>query len=216
MRADDYYSKRDHWCLKKNQPHKAGRGSSAEVFFCLPKDIINAVKAEGPLTTNAADFGDRHETLMVSLVSIKLIREDSDREEDSDSEESGEQYTEDDRIIKEYNPLKHIQDSILPDLLQLVKDFADRTVLSTDKDWIAFRGMLDNNADYILKTKTASTFDKIWNVWKDVAEEGRCKGTGDDKVVLVRLFARVIALKEKERVGRVTEEYLTNTVSKSS
>lgn len=102
------------------------------------------------------------------------------------------------------------------DLLQLVKDFADQTVLSTDKDWIAFRGMLDNNADYILKTKTASTFDKIWNVWKDVAEEGRCKGTGDDKVVLVRLFARVIALKEKERVGRVTEEYLTNTVSKSS
>lgn len=92
---------------------KAGRGSSAEVFFCLPKDIIKAVKAEGPLTTNAAGFEHRLATLRASLVAIRLIREDSDREEDSDSEESGEQHTKDDPIIKEYSLLKSIQDSIL-------------------------------------------------------------------------------------------------------
>jgi hypothetical protein len=316
---------------------KAGDGTSAEVYFCLTDDIINAAKAAGPLTTDSPGFEDRLTTLRKSLVAIKIIREDLDREEDSNSEMSGEQYIEDDPIIKEYNLLKLIHSSTLPgaatakkhflspighgmrgprgrdswlavpavepsvslgdllkvskendlklptslafhvfasltpsllflreqlqwtpndvkdfnvlckftsesplglpecvfidmgmalewdqqtdtsdcvDLLQLVKDFADRTVMSTDKDWIAFRGMLDDNADYCLRKKTASILGNIWTTWKSVAEEGMRKRTEDDKVVLEDLLESVIAQKKKEGIGRVAEEDLIQAVDR--
>lgn len=99
------------------------------------------------------------------------------------------------------------------DLLQLVKDFADRTDLSTDTDWTAFKRMLDDNTEYALRVEIASALGKIWETWKDVAEEGRRKGNAEDKIVLKGLFGSAIMQKERERVGRVTDEDLMITIN---
>lgn len=88
---------------------KAGGGSSADVYFCLPKDVINTVKAQGPIATHSPNLGDHFATLRSSLVAVKIIRGKC-----PDPEADEYQYPEEDSNAKEYTLLQKIQTSTLP------------------------------------------------------------------------------------------------------
>lgn len=86
------------------------------------------------------------------------------------------------------------------DRLQLVNDSAHRTALSTDANWIAFASDLDDDTDYALRWEIASALDGIWEAWRDVAEEGRCKrsteGVGrvldEDLIVAINWYSQTV------------------------
>lgn len=76
------------------------------------------------------------------------------------------------------------------DLLQLVKDFADQTELSSDQGWAAFSRMLTDDTNYESKERVIADFVNIWNTW-DITEKGKNNVTQWDRIRMKALFRYV-------------------------